>query len=234
MSVARPMTRRSAVTKALLGCGALAGPLFVTTFTVAGRRRAGYEPRRHPVSALALGPGGAVQRANFITAGVLYLAGAAGLARTHSSNDRRGDSPALIAAAAAGLVGAALFATDPVSGYPPGTPSQPADPSRTGILHNLCAIPVFVGIPAAALLSARATARAHAPGWAIYSALSGTLMAATTLLFGAGFGQQDALVDSAGLLQRVSIVSGFGWVTALSIQRTLDMARSSEPWPFEA
>ncbi|HYB28303.1 MAG TPA: DUF998 domain-containing protein [Solirubrobacteraceae bacterium] len=222
------------MTKALLSCGALAGPLFVTTFTFAGRKREGYEPRRHPVSALALGPGGAVQRANFIATGALYLAGAAGLARTHGHRHRSARSPALIAAAGVGLIGAALFATDPVSGYPPDTSSQPSHPSRTGTLHTLCAIPVFVGIPLAALLSARAAARAHASGWAVYSAASGMLMAASAVLAGAGFGQHPVLVESGGLLQRVSIVTGFGWATALSIQRALDMARSSEPCPLLA
>jgi hypothetical protein len=174
------------VAKALLRCGALAGPLFVSTFTIAGGRREGYDPRRHPVSALALGPGCAVQRANFIGAG-------------------------------AGLIGAALFATDPVSGYPVGTPAQPDPPTRTGAVQNLCAIPVFAGISAAALLSARTAARAHEQGWAIYSAASGALMMAASIGAGAGFGQQPAFVGSAGLLQRVSILAGFGWITTLCL-----------------
>jgi hypothetical protein len=38
----------------------------VRGFSIAGARRRGYDPRRHPVSALALGPGGAVQPLNFI------------------------------------------------------------------------------------------------------------------------------------------------------------------------
>ena len=210
--------------KALVGCGALAGPLFAATFSIAGAGRRGYDPRRHPVSALALGPGGAVQRANFIAAGALYLVGAAGLGKTDTSNIAAAPTPALIAGAGAGLICAALFDTDPVSGYPPGTPDQPgqpgqpAQPSHTGTLHNLCAIPVFVGISAAALLSARAAAKADAKGWAAYSAASGTLMAASNIAAGAGFGQQPALVASAGLLQRVSIVAGFGWVTALCLR----------------
>jgi hypothetical protein len=71
--------------QARLACGALAGPVFVTTFTVAGHTRDGYEPRRHSVSTLALGPGGVVQRANFVVTGLLYLAGSGGLARTRRS-----------------------------------------------------------------------------------------------------------------------------------------------------
>jgi hypothetical protein len=205
------------VTKALLRCGALAGPLFVSTFTIAGRRREGYDPRRHPVSALALGPGGAVQRANFIGAGALYLAGAAGLRGKRSSANAAKPTPALIAGAGAGLIGSALFATDPVSGYPVGTPALPDPPTRTGAVHNLCGITIFVGISAAALLSARTAARAHEQGWAIYSAASGTVMMAASIAFGAGFGQQPALVGWAGLLQRVSIPAGFGWITTLCL-----------------
>jgi hypothetical protein len=206
------------VRKALVGCGALAGPLFAVTFSVAGARRRGYDPRRHPVSALALGPGGAVQRANFIAAGALYLAGAAGLCKTDTSNIAAASAPALIAGAGAGLIGAALLDTDPVSGYPPGTPAQLAQPSHTGALHNLCAIPIFFGISAAAVLSARPAAKADAKRWAAYSAASGALIAASNIAAGAGFGQQPAFVASAGLLQRVSIVAGFGWVTALCLR----------------
>jgi hypothetical protein len=43
-------------------------------------------------------------------------------------------------------------------------------------------------------------------------------MLATTALFGAGFNQSPRLVNLAGLFQRASIVTGFGWLTALSAQ----------------
>jgi Protein of unknown function (DUF998) len=53
----------------LLGAGAAAGPLFVGTFIVLGSRKAGYDAQRHPISSLALGQGGWLQRANFVTTG---------------------------------------------------------------------------------------------------------------------------------------------------------------------
>jgi hypothetical protein len=43
-------------------------------------------------------------------------------------------------------------------------------------------------------------------------------MLATTALAGAGFNQSPRLVNLAGLFQRASIVTGFGWLTALSAQ----------------
>lgn len=120
-----------------------------------------------------------MQRANFAAAGALYVAGAVGLRRSQSSRRTTGLTAPLIAGAGAGLIGAALLDTDPVSGYPPGTPAQPDRPTRTGALHNLCAIPVFLGISAAALFSARRAAKSGAKGWAAYSAASGALMAAS-------------------------------------------------------
>ena len=68
-------------TKSLLACGVIGGPLFVATFLVEGATRADYDPLRHPVSSLALGDLGWTQDANFIVAGLLTLAFAAGLRR---------------------------------------------------------------------------------------------------------------------------------------------------------
>lgn len=200
-----------------LSCGALAGPAFLTAFSSIGRHRAGYDARRHSVSSLALGPRGVLQRVNFILTGSMYLTGSIGLARTRQSRFLSPTSPALIAGAGIGLIGSGVFNTDPASGYPPRTPPQQLPPSRAGALHNLCAIPIFAGIPAAALLSARAARRAGDTPWTAYSSATAIVMAATAALFGQAFAQQPDLVASGGLLQRISIASGFGWLTALHV-----------------
>src|SRR5262249_27210107 len=145
----------------------------------------------------------------------LYLVGSAGLARTRRSRFLSRAGPTVIAAAGLGLIGSGTFSTDPVSGYPPGTPPQPAPPTRTGLLHNVCAIPVFAGIPAAALLSARSSMRSGDTAWAAYSSATAVVIVASTALFGQAFAQQPTLVASGGLLQRISIASGFAWLTAL-------------------
>ena len=46
------------MTRWLLGCGVAAGPLFTVVYLVEGALRADYRPRRHPVSALAIGERG--------------------------------------------------------------------------------------------------------------------------------------------------------------------------------
>jgi hypothetical protein len=187
----------------------------VAVFLVEGAVREGYRPGRHPVSSLAIGPRGWIQAGNFAVAGTLFLAAAVGLGRA-------GDpavsavAPALIGAAGAGLIGSAVFTTDPVSGYPPGTPDAPEHPTRAGIAHNLAAVPVFAGLPAAALAGSWRSWGAGRRHFGLYSAGTGVAMLATAALAGAGFSQSTSQAGLAGLYQRASIISGFAWLTALS------------------
>jgi len=185
-------------------------------FLLEGAVRDGYQPLRHPVSSLALGPRGWIQAANFTVAGTLFLAGAAGLARADDPVGGGRAVPALIGAAGAGLIGAAVFTTDPVSGYPPGTPDALTQPSPAGLAHNLAAVPVFVGLPAAALASGWRLWRAGQHRFGLYSAGTAVTMFTTMALAGAGFGQSPRMASLGGLFQRVSIITGFGWLTALS------------------
>jgi hypothetical protein len=205
-------------TRGLLSCGLAAGPAFITTFLVEGATRFGYRPSRHPVSSLALGPRGWVQTANFAVTGTLVLAGAAGLERAGDPALSTRAGRALIGAAGAALIGAAVFATDPVSGYPPGTPDALISPTRTGMMHNLAAVPVFLGLPAAAFTSSWQSVRTGHRRFGLYCVATAMTMLATTALAGAGFGQAPRLVNLAGSFQRASIVTGFGWLTALSAQ----------------
>jgi Protein of unknown function (DUF998) len=199
----------------LLLAGAAAGPLFVAAFVAEGATRPGYDPLRHPVSSLSLGRRGWRQTANFTLTGALYLAGAVGLWRTR---DRAAIEPVLIGAAGVGLLGAAAFRTDPISGYPPETPALTDPRTSTGIAHDLSAIPVFLGIPVAAFVEAVRARRAGRPRWALASTGSGAGMLAFLVLSSAGFGQQPSLVRFGGLFQRASIVAGLGWITALMLR----------------
>ncbi|MGH2851571.1 MAG: DUF998 domain-containing protein, partial [Solirubrobacteraceae bacterium] len=203
-------------TRALLLCGVAAGPLFVSVFTAEGARRPAYRPARHPVSALSLGPRRWVQVANFAVAGTLYLAGAAGVARTPDPVLSSGLERGVLRAVGVGLLGSAAFTTDPVSGYPPGSPDALTEPTTGMALHGVAALPIFLGIPAAALAHAWRSRRSGNSALARYSAGTAVTMLASINLAGAGFGQAPRLVNLAGLFQRAAIAAGFGWLTALS------------------
>jgi Protein of unknown function (DUF998) len=207
---------RQAWARRLLACGVAAGPVFVAVFLFDGAAREGYQPLRHPVSSLALGSRGWIQAGNFAVAGTLFLAAAAGLARAGDRAASSRAAPALIGAAGAGLIGSAVFTTDPVSGYPPGTPDALTQPSRRGIAHNLAAILVFLGLPAAALITSWRAWRAGQHGFALYSAGTAVTMPAAMAVAAASFSQSPRLARYGGLFQRASIITGMAWLTTLS------------------
>ena len=90
--------------------------------------------------------------------------------------------------------------------------------TRTGMAHNLAAVPVFAGLPAAALASGWRSWRAGQHRFGLYSAGTAVTMLTTMALAGAGFGQSPRLINLGGLFQRASIITGFAWLTALSAQ----------------
>lgn len=210
-------TPRTMTTTVLLACGAIAGPLFTLAWAVEGATRAHYNPLRHPVSSLELGEFGWTQRVNFIVAGGLVLAFAIGLWRALRPLGGSTWGPLLVAGYAIGLVGAGVFVTDPVSGYPPGTPDHLQSYSSVhAALHDLLSLPTFVGLPIACLVLARRFAGWGQRGWAIYSAATGVVFAVTFVLTSMAFSQVEFLVEFGGLLQRLTITVGWTWLALLA------------------
>jgi hypothetical membrane protein len=203
--------------KALLACGVIAGPLFVVAFLIEGATRAAYDPLRHPVSSLALGESGWMQVANFIVAGLLTLAFAIGLRLALRPPRGSAWGPLLVGVWAIGLLGAGIFVTDPVSGYPPGTSDRLSGHSWHGALHDLFSLAAFVALSVACFVFGRWFAARSERGWAIYSAITGVVFAVAFVLSSAGFGQIEGFVDLAGLFQRIAVIIGFGWLTLLAV-----------------
>lgn len=225
-------------------CGVLAGPLFVTAFTAIGAARRGYDWRRYPVSSLAIGRQGWQQRTNFIVAGVLYSCAAVGLGRSDRRRIGPRAVPTLVAGVGIGLIGSGLFVTDYVGERPtegPGVTNRgPAVAARTrrtraGQIHDLCGIPVFVGIPIAGLASAATAVRSRDYRWACYSAGSSMMMAGSLVLFGAAIRGQSRIRGKSGIFQRISIATGLGWLSSMSLRglskyRPESSSASAQAW----
>lgn len=206
------------MTKTLLACGALAGPLFVSAIVVEGATRPGYDPIRHPVSSLAIGERGWTQRANFLATGLSTLAAAAGLRGALRPSGGPAWGPHLVGAYGTGLLGAGTFNADPMNGYPPGTPDRRSRFTTHGVLHDLFSSLVFFGLPAACWAFSRRFASRGERGWAAYSAATGAVFATAFVLSNAGFAQAKGLAGLAGLFQRVALVSGSGWLSLLTLR----------------
>lgn len=206
------MAHRRNLTNVLLACGAAAGPLFVAVFSVEGAVREGYDARREPVSALALGDRGWVQRANFIGTGGLMLACAAGLRRAWPDAKW---SPRLVAAFAMGLVGAGVFVMDPPA-LPSDGPSVAA-PNAQGALHNAFSMVVFGALAGACGAVAVRFAKIGQGAWAAFSALCGLTVVVGVGTFGRAFSNAQ-FGGAGGAVQRGTILVGWGWLSMLAVR----------------
>jgi hypothetical protein len=204
------------LTRALLVCGVVAGPLFMVALFIEGATRAHYDPIRHPGSSLELGPYGWVQQVNFVVAGLLTLAFAVGLKRALSPGRGARWGPLLVGWWAVGLVGAGLFVTDPVNGYPPGTPNAIAVSTWHGSLHDLLSVPGFVALCVAFLVLARRFAAERRTVWTVYSVATAVVFASSFGLAGAAMQQVPRLIAVGGLFQRVTAVAGWLWLTLVA------------------
>ncbi len=203
--------------------GAIAAPVFIITFLIEGAIRPNYSPLRHAVSSLSIGNLGWIQSANFIVTGTLLFIFALKLWNIFRRPKGSTWGPLLISILSIGLIGAGIFATDPIAGYPPG-----AALVRTarGILHDAFSIPFFFGLPAACFIFSRQFYKMRQHRWAIYSITSGTVMIAAFVFASLGFQKFVVFVAFAGLFQRISIAVGFCWLTMLAFF-LLRVARNS-------
>ena len=196
----------------LLWCGVVGPAFFVVSFLVQGALRPAYDPLRHPVSSLSLGGGAAwVQSATFLITGLLVIAFAVGLGLAGCGRW----TPILIGLVGLGLLGAGVFTSDPINGYPPGTPI-PAPRTLPGILHDQFSTPVFTALPAACLVMARRFGRQGARRWRAYSIATAVTSWICFVLAALGFNRIGPFVPTGGLWQRLCLIIGFGWLIALA------------------
>lgn len=212
----------SGARRASLWCGAIGAPLFVVVFvlhdTVPFIRPRGFNPLRHPVSLLAIGPSGWIQVVNFLTTGVLLLAFAVGLRPALRRYNGGIWAPVLVGLIGFGLIGAGLFTSDPVGGYPPGTSAVSTGATTThGFLHQAFSALVFLGLPAACCVLGYRFTRSKRPWWSAYSIGTAVVFVTGLVLTGMAFGQQSTLLSIGGLLQRLTLITGMAWVAALAL-----------------
>ena len=194
-------------TAALLLFGAAAMVLFVVVMTLEGARRPGYDAAHHTGSELELGPGGWIQRANFLLVGCGFAAVAVGVQRTLQTTT----GAVLLGVAALGLVMAAIFAPDPVRGYPPGASSRTARPETLHAqLHEVSGPLMTLALFGACVV----VARRLDGGWATYTIATAVVGLVTTGWLIAAY-RRDAAYT--GLVQRALIATYWLWITVLSL-----------------
>jgi len=157
--------------------------------------------------------------ASFLVTGVLVVAFAIALRGTLRDGPGARGGPLAIVLTGLGLLLAGLFSTQPLFGYPPGTPERMAtEVTVPSLLHVVGAGLLFFGLVAAALVLARRFRREGSTAWA---AASIAVAAIVFVFFGAsGGGPSGQLLFPAvaGLLQRISLIAGLGWLAAVAVR----------------
>jgi hypothetical protein len=194
----------------LLTAGLVAGPLYTAVWLAQALTREGFDLTRHPASLLANGGPGWIQTANFVIAGVLAIAAAAGLRRTLTGRGSRW-APRLLGAYGVGLLLAAVFPADPAAGFPAGTPADYAEISARGMGHFVAGTVGFTGLIAACLVMATHYRSTGRTGWARYSTITGVLFFGAFAGLMAGAGKPITIIAFG-----VAVILGWAWIAAIS------------------
>ena len=197
-------TKTHSLTRLLLLCGAIAGPLFIFVLLVQDYTRPGFDPRLDLLSLLSLGDWGWVQIVNFILVGFLNLLYAVGLWRRLHPGRGGTWGPILIGAYGLGLILVGIFRTDPANGFPPGVPAA-TQPSWHGAIHALGALFVFLLLAAALLVFVRLFLAWKERWWAVYCLASAVLF---LLIFFTGF------TNAAFMARTLRLAVLIGWMAA--------------------
>jgi hypothetical membrane protein len=197
-------TRGWTLDKVLLALGAAGPVLFLVVSTLLGMLDPDFDVMTEPVSALAWGPLGWVQTANFYMLGAATIAFALGLYRDLGGRGRMG--PAILLS----ISGLALILAGVFKGTPPG-----AEPTPSGMIHGMAFFWTFIPLPTAFALTALRLKVER--GWgahAVYSAAMPSVVFGLVVIYGVlGSDPGDPLFFVGGVLNRALIALAFGWVT---------------------
>jgi hypothetical membrane protein len=192
------------INRTLLALGAAGPVVFLVVSTLLGFLDPDFDVMTEPVSALAWGPLGWVQTANFYMLGAATIAFAVGLYRDLEGRGRMG------AAILLSISGLALILAGIFEGTPPG-----AEPTPSGMIHGMAFFWTFIPLPTAYALPALRLKVER--GWgahAVYSAAMPSVVFGLVVIYGVlGSDPGDPLFPVGGILNRVLIVLAFGWVT---------------------
>ncbi len=202
--------RGAAATGFLLRCGVVCGPFYLAVGLGQAFLRDGFDLARHSLSVLANGPGGWIQTANLGLTGLMVLAAAVGFGRVLGPKSRT--VTWFLGGYGVAMIVAAMFPTDPVDGFPPGTPlGAPTSISTSALVHLISGALGFTFLAISCFFAARAMRRRNVSSLALLSLLSGL---AVVLGFFCG-----VAVPKIGVLGIwFAVVAGWVWLTIMSLR----------------
>jgi len=208
--------RTSKVTRALLTCGVIAGPLYIVVGLLEMLTRPGFDPTRHDLSLMANGEWGWIHIALLITSGLLTIAGAVGMRRVLGGSRGGTWGPLLVGLYGVGLIGAGFFVADPALGFPPGTPEDAHAVSWHGLLHFVSGGIGFLCLITACFVFGRRFASLGQPRWSTYSLATGVLYFAAFVGIAVGSNGSGARLTFVILAFTSAVVLGWAWISLMA------------------
>jgi hypothetical protein len=208
------MAERKVPTRALLMCGAVAGPVYVAVALAQALTRDGFDLARHRFTALTGGDLGWVHRSNMVLVGVLTVLFAVGVARVLRPGRGATWGPRLLGLFGAAYVVGGLLTADPAAGFPPGA-AQVVGTTWQGAVQNASRGASTVLLVATAVVMAIQAAASGQRNWAWFHVLYG---AAVPVVFAGLIGVNSAVGGYPYALAVVFLVAPWIWVTALAGQ----------------
>lgn len=202
--------RGIAVTRSLLGWGAVAGPFYLIVGLVLALTRDGFDITRYPLSLLLLGRFGWIQALNLILTGLMTIAAAVGFARAMRRLGGTSWAGGLVGGYGLCLVASGLFPPDPMDGFPPGATA--GEPTTTGVLHIAFGGVGFLLLAAAMLVVGRWWARRGESRWAMGSQIS-----AVVLVVGFLSGAVMPTLELGVLTLWIAVVVIWVWLASASV-----------------
>lgn len=205
------------LTKALLTCGSIAGPIYILIGLLQIFIREGFDPTRHDLSLMSIGDLGWIQITNFIVTGVLTILCAVGMRRVLRGERAGTWGPLFLGLYGLGLIGAGIFIADPMNGFPVGTVATTVISSH-GLMHLVSGSIGFFGLIAACFVFARRFNFLKQRGWANYSIATGIIFSMAFVGIATGSQQGGAILVFVTLAFTVAVILGWAWISMIAKQ----------------
>jgi hypothetical protein len=203
------MMKQTLSTRALLACGAVAGPLYVTVTLAQALNRDGFDLRHHRFTLLTTGDLGWLHQANMVGVGVLTVLLAVGVSLMLRKGRGAVWGPRLLGLFGVAYIIGGVLRADPVVGFPPGTTLEMVQTTWQGVVQNASRSASSILLIATSLVIAGWFAAERRRGWAWFYATAIPLVFVALAAVGLAIGINP--------VAPAFLVTPWIWVTALAV-----------------
>ena len=222
------MAKQTLPTRALLACGAVAGPLYVTVTMAQALARDGFDLKRHRFTLLTTGDLGWLHQSNMVIVGVLTVLLAVGVRQILRTGRGAVWGPRLLGLFGVAYIIGGMLRADPVAGFPAGTTPEMVHTTWQGVVQDASRSASSLFLIATSLVIAAWFAAEGRRGWAWFygAAIPAVFVSLAAVGFAIGINPAAPAF----------LATPWIWVTALALHlyRRAAMRRDDVPAGQEA